>query len=74
MSSYEPGDRLRNPDTDATFRVLAWTHAVILRNERTGNTTAIPAAITDRFERIDPLECPYDGFGADAVDAARVGE
>lgn len=74
MSSYEPGDRLRNPDTDVTFQVVAWLDGVVLRNERTGNPTIVSAVVIDQFDRIDPLDCPHDGFGADAVDAARVGE
>lgn len=57
MSSYEPGDRLRNPDTNATFRVIKVTDhppcAVFARNERTGNPAIIAIAAASRFERVE---------------------
>jgi len=51
-AEYEPGDELMHPVTGTVFEVAEWTHAVIVRNVETGDTSAIPSAIAGLYERV----------------------
>ena len=51
---FAAGDLLRNPASGYLFRVVEWSHAVILRNVVTGVRSAIPADMARELDRIDP--------------------
>lgn len=51
-AEFETDDLLRNPTTGVTFRVVEWTHAVIVRNTETGRRSAIPAEMAREYERV----------------------
>lgn len=51
-AEFPPGLRLRNPQTGASFEVIEHTHAVRMRNLRTGVVSAIPQEMARDFERL----------------------
>lgn len=53
-AEFWPGLRLRNPHTGASYEVIEHTHAVRLRNHRTGTVVAIPQEMARKLERLLP--------------------